>query len=245
MRTAGRGAYTTVASGSNAVNTSTFAGSGTLNVASTAGFPSTGKVVVNTGTSPAVISYTGTTATTFTGCTTLAGGGALATGGLCAPSNANAAGTTTLYLGLYKWTGTSGAGAGQEPNDDATLPANVAEVSTGGYSRKSVAVADWSSTTAGALGTASQIAVPTSGQGPYTWTASGAAFGELCAWGLFDASTGGTLLSSGPLTDSSGTSVSRTINDGDSFTFDSNNQIIMRLGDPAPAGTYTSRTVPT
>lgn len=77
---------TTVAAGSNAVNTSTFAGAGVLNVATTApatgpAFPASGTIEVATGTSNAVITYTGISGTTFTGCTTTSGGGVLSTGG--------------------------------------------------------------------------------------------------------------------------------------------------------------------
>ena len=153
----------------------------------------------------------------------------------------------TLHLALFKWTGTAGAGAGQEPNDDGTLPTNVAEVSGGGYSRKSVASTDWSTAAAGALGTASSKQVPKSGGSAISWTASGAAYGELVAWGLYTASSGGTLVASGPLTDSSGTPTYRTINDGDTFQFDSSNPILMRLGDPAKVTDATAgsqRTVP-
>lgn len=74
-------AATTVAAGSNAVNTNTFTGSGTLNVAATAGFNATGSLIVATGTTPAVITYTGLTGTTYTGCKTVFGGGVLSTGG--------------------------------------------------------------------------------------------------------------------------------------------------------------------
>lgn len=78
---------TTVAAGSNGVNTSTFAGAGVLNCGSSTGFNagtdvgSPGTITVATAGTPAVISYTGKTTTTFTGCTTLSGGGVLATGG--------------------------------------------------------------------------------------------------------------------------------------------------------------------
>ena len=59
---------TTVASGSNGVHTNTFIGSGTLNVASTTGFPTQGILnIVHSGTTSQVY-YTGTTSTTFTGC---------------------------------------------------------------------------------------------------------------------------------------------------------------------------------
>lgn len=75
------GADTTVASGSNGVNTNTFTGTGTLNVASTTNAPSTGTVKVATGGTQATITYTGITATTFTGCNTTSGGGVMSTGG--------------------------------------------------------------------------------------------------------------------------------------------------------------------
>lgn len=74
---------TAVASGSNSVNTSTFSGSGTLNVtaSSVVGLPSAGTITVATGSTPATITYSGTTVSTFTGCTTTAGGGVMSTGG--------------------------------------------------------------------------------------------------------------------------------------------------------------------
>lgn len=74
------GATTTVAAGSNSVNVNTFAGSGTLNVASTTGFPTSGALTVNTGSGYVTITYTGVGGTTFTGCT-CSGAGVLATGG--------------------------------------------------------------------------------------------------------------------------------------------------------------------
>jgi hypothetical protein len=79
---------TTVAAGSNGVAVSTFAGAGTLNVASTLNWPAAsisgtqGAIVVTGltgGTGTATITYAGVTATTFTGCTTVSGSGTLAT----------------------------------------------------------------------------------------------------------------------------------------------------------------------
>jgi lysophospholipase L1-like esterase len=95
-----KGFSTTVAAGSNTVNLNTFTtGSpGTLNVASTAGSDSSGAIVVDTAASPSlnVITYTGITATTFTGCVqTVAGSAVLATGqavhagGQCIPQWGN------------------------------------------------------------------------------------------------------------------------------------------------------------
>lgn len=48
-------------------NVTTFAGSGTITVASTTGFPASGQLWVATSNGNAILSYTGTTATTFTG----------------------------------------------------------------------------------------------------------------------------------------------------------------------------------
>lgn len=71
---------TTVAAGSNGATATSYLGSGTLTVATTTGFPTTGTLLVRVG-SPNVgdigsvlIDYTGTTGTTFTGCTAHLGG---------------------------------------------------------------------------------------------------------------------------------------------------------------------------
>lgn len=76
------GANTTIASGSNGVNTNTFSGSGTLNVVSTTTASATGTLKVATAGTTATITYTGKTATTFTGCNTTSGGGVMSTGGV-------------------------------------------------------------------------------------------------------------------------------------------------------------------
>ena len=75
-------AGTTVAAGSNGVDVSTFAGSGTLNVASAASFPSTSgtEIEVVTSNGLAYVTYTGKTATSFTGVTLVSGSGTLSTG---------------------------------------------------------------------------------------------------------------------------------------------------------------------
>ena len=73
---------TTVASGSNGVDVSTFAGSGTLDVASTAGFAPSGSLHVATSTGTAIIAYTAETSTSFTGASLTSGSaGLLSTGG--------------------------------------------------------------------------------------------------------------------------------------------------------------------
>jgi len=81
MPTKSFGANTTVAVASNNVNTNSFAGAGTLNVVSTTNAGATGTLVVATAGTPATITYTGITSTTFTGCNTTSGGGLLSTGG--------------------------------------------------------------------------------------------------------------------------------------------------------------------
>jgi hypothetical protein len=140
----------------------------------------------------------------------------------------------TLYLGLYKWTGTAGAGAGNTANDDGSVgsgaAANVAEVNTGGYTRLTITSAEWATATGTAPATK---AGPKSGSGPWAWTASGAALGELCGWGLYTALSGGTPVCVGTLTNSSGTATSVTVNSGETFQFDSSNQIKVQLGDPS------------
>lgn len=70
-----------VASGSNGVNVSTYTGTGTLNVNTTVGYPTSGTLSVATSGGTATITYTGKTTTTFTGATTTAGTGTLSTGG--------------------------------------------------------------------------------------------------------------------------------------------------------------------
>lgn len=77
----GSGVETTVAVASNGVNISTFAGAGTLNVASTTGFPATGSILVQTASGAFVLTYTGVGATTFTGVNANGQSGVLATGG--------------------------------------------------------------------------------------------------------------------------------------------------------------------
>lgn len=133
----------------------------------------------------------------------------------------------TLYLALFKWTGTAGAGAGNSLNDDGTAPTNVAEVSASGYSRLTVSSGHWAAAVAGAP----TYKVAPTGATTYSWTAT-AAFGELCAWGLYTASTGGTYVCGGVLTTSGGTATSVTVNAGETFQFDSSNQLKVQLGDP-------------
>jgi len=68
---------TTVASGSNGVNVSTFTGTQSLSVGNTSAFPSTGSLLAQTSGGVALISYGGISGNTFTNCTTAGGTGTL------------------------------------------------------------------------------------------------------------------------------------------------------------------------
>lgn len=104
---------TTVAAGSNNVNVNTFTGSGTLNVASTTNFPTSGTLTVATSSGNVVVSYTGTSGgNQFTGCN-CTGSGVLSTGGnvsICTVLLYTATGATGLVAqgqGAYTASGTN------------------------------------------------------------------------------------------------------------------------------------------
>jgi parallel beta-helix repeat protein len=109
---------TTVAAGSNGAEPSTWVpgAAGTLTVASATGFPSSGQLwLAASGNTTALISYTGTTSTTFTGCLYLSGSptGTLATGG-----------SVTGVLSGFTIKGAGGTVIQQAPNRSA-LPNNT------------------------------------------------------------------------------------------------------------------------
>lgn len=76
------------------------------------------------------------------------------------------------------------------------------EVSTGGYTRQSVA-----------FSAASSPGGTTSNSGEVSFTASGADYGTVTHMGIFDAASSGNLLWHGALT------ASKTVADGDTLTF--------------------------
>ncbi len=111
---------TTIAAGSDTVNVSTFAGAGTLNVASTTGFPSSGTIRVATASGVKVLDYTGVGATTFTGVDSNGQTGVMSTGGAVTTNQ-----WTTTQVGVRPST-TIGSGA--------TLPqATITVVSTAAF----------------------------------------------------------------------------------------------------------------
>lgn len=150
-----------------------------------------------------------------------------------------------LYVGLYKF---SSAVAGYEPYDDGTEIAGLDELTgLGGYARIIIANGDWTTVTlggagAGVVGTGGGTPPPSS----TSWTGGGPTFkkstktcaftatadwGALVAFGLWDALTAGNLIVAGPLTNASGTPIAVTVNNGETFQFDSSNPIQVQLGD--------------
>ena len=107
-------ATTTVALLSNNLLLSTLTGGGTINVAATAGAPSAGQLVFP-GHGGAVVSYTGLTSTTFTGCRLLSGSGTLATNDVVTAAAVLLAGNTVQAANSAAalaagWMGSAAAG---------------------------------------------------------------------------------------------------------------------------------------
>lgn len=133
----------------------------------------------------------------------------------------------TLYLAIYKWTGSTGAGDGVTVTETKTLPTNLVEVTSGGgYTRLAVASGDWLAAVGGAP-TVKQL------NATKTWTAT-TTFGEIVAWALCAASTVNVRdeVVVGPITNSSGVATHVQVNSGDTFGFDTSNPIKVQLGDP-------------
>lgn len=78
------------------------------------------------------------------------------------------------------------------------------EVSGGSYARVSTASGDWSTASGGSLSNSVKITFPT----------ATADWGTVVAFGVFDASTGGNMISWGDLTSS------KAVNNGDTAEFD-------------------------
>lgn len=94
---------TVVAAGSNGADVSSFAGAGTLQVATTLGYATSGSLTVTTATGARTVTYTGKTGSAFTGCTASApSGSTVSTGAAVAPVGAYSA-AGTLLIGCHVW----------------------------------------------------------------------------------------------------------------------------------------------
>ena len=97
---------TTIAAGSNNVALPT----GTINVASTTGFSTSGTIFVVTTTGTQLVTYTGTTGTTFTGCT--GGTGTMTTGGVVTAATVHVVSTAGFATrGVVRVTSSTGSQA--------------------------------------------------------------------------------------------------------------------------------------
>lgn len=115
---------------------------------------------------------------------------------------------TTMYLGLSTTTPTEAGG-------------NFTEPSTGSYARVSTNAADWSA----ASGTTPAVKTNTATKTFPTATATWSAGANMTYFGLFDASTAGSLLAFGLLT------VAKPVTNGDTPSFPASS-LVMELGDP-------------
>jgi hypothetical protein len=120
---------TTVGSASNGGTITAIASwgtpsAGTLTVAATANFPTSGNITVATSNTPAIVSYTGTTATTFTGCAYVSGGtGTVSTGGGVIGNAQNGATCTAPSLGTSSNSSVGGVVGGASPTNGSAAAA--------------------------------------------------------------------------------------------------------------------------
>jgi hypothetical protein len=115
----------------------------------------------------------------------------------------------TLYIGLSSTT----------PTEAGT---NFTEPSTGAYARVATTAADWSPASGTAPATKTTIATKTFPTATGDWL-SGA---DLTHFGLFDASSGGSLIAWGALT------TAKPVTNGDTASFAAG-ALTLKLGDPS------------
>lgn len=115
----------------------------------------------------------------------------------------------TMYIGLSSTTPTEAGG-------------NFTEPSTGSYARVSTAAADWGAATGTAPATKSTTTAKTFPTATADWVSAA----NLTYFGLFSASTAGTLLAFGALT------TPKPVLNGDTASFASG-ALVLKLGDPA------------
>ena len=117
--------------------------------------------------------------------------------------------TSTLYIGLYT----------AAPSDTG----GGTELSGSGYARVSVtsSLANWAGTqSAGSTTASSGTGGATSNNTAITFPEPTSGWGQVQAFGVFDAATGGNLLFHGSLT------INKTINEGDTVTFPAGSLVV-------------------
>ena len=117
--------------------------------------------------------------------------------------------TSTLYIGLYT----------AAPSDTG----GGTELSGSGYARVSVtsSLANWAGTqSTGSTTASSGTGGETSNNIDITFPEPTSSWGQVQAFGVFDASTGGNLLFHGSLT------INKTINEGDTVTFPAGSLVV-------------------
>ena len=117
--------------------------------------------------------------------------------------------TSTLYIGLYT----------AAPSDTG----GGTELSGSGYARVSVtsSLANWAGTqSAGSTTASSGTGGATSNNTAITFPEPTSGWGQVQAFGVFDAATGGNLLFHGSLT------INKTINEGDTVTFPARSLVV-------------------
>lgn len=142
---------------------------------------------------------------------------------------------TTRYLRLLQWSGDPNVGAGQELNEDGSLPPNMAEPTTGGYAVQTVLSSAWGDAVAGAP-TTKQF--PKAGGTGITYTPTGGASWKICgyAWTTTNAVVSSSnVISSGVMLDATGAPALVTVDGSHPLVISETYPIIERLGDP-PSG---------
>lgn len=117
--------------------------------------------------------------------------------------------TSTLYIGLYT----------AAPSDTG----GGTELSGSGYARVSVtsSLANWAGTqSTGSTTASSGTGGATSNNAAITFPEPTSGWGQVQAFGVFDAATGGNLLFHGSLT------INKTINEGDTVTFPAGSLVV-------------------
>ena len=117
--------------------------------------------------------------------------------------------TSTLYIGLYT----------AAPSDTG----GGTELSGSGYARVSVtsSLANWAGTqSSGSTAASSGTGGATSNNAAITFPEPTSGWGQVQAFGVFDAATGGNLLFHGSLT------INKTINEGDTVTFPAGSLVV-------------------